>query len=278
MGGGLGQLAGMPQDPPLLPVVDLAVDSTFSPRHVEQFLAAGLIVFRNFLSGVELAGVQADPALTVDRLRSSERLVERRHEASGRLVPARVEGVLGLSSRARAVAAAPLLLSFVEACIGARFVISGDSVVIKAPGAGAAVPWHRDGAGPDEVASDLSLVAGIYLDAALPSNCVHAMPGSHLLSHDEAHRLLAWLSEADFDRGVGRRIITPPGSMVIHHLLVLHGSPETSGPQRRVIYLGFRSAASARRIHSTAYAERAAERLRRCIAEQRRPEFRRRNS
>jgi len=73
-------------------------------------------------------------------------------------------------------------------------------MVFKCAGGGASVPWHRD--------SNTSLVdetpifnVGIYLDHSDPTNCLWAIPGSHLWSDQRAETEVQCKNKSNrFDR------------------------------------------------------------------------------
>lgn len=139
----------------------------------------------------------------------------------------------------RIATANPLLLNAVHQVLGLGVLGVNDSMVVKMPGAGAAVPWHRDPSGNELIAefgdacSDFT--CDIYLDASTEENgALLALPGSHRGGWDDIEPL-------DFDQPDAVVLEAQPGDVLFHSLGVLHGSPtNSSGGLRRTFYVHFR--------------------------------------
>lgn len=133
----------------------------------------------------------------------------------------------------------PALLSIAEAIQGRDVIVPGGafSMVVKSPGYGAAVPWHRD---PAFCRTRHGINLGIYLDDATPQNgMLSVVPGSHKI---EGIDLQEMIEEYGFDLPGAIPVPTRAGDVVIHSENVLHGSRVVrSQSKRRVIYYGFRT-------------------------------------
>ncbi len=166
---------------------------------------------------------------------------------SGSNVLQRIEYVIEKSDACKNLLGHPFILESVEKLIGPDFIPTWDSMVIKMPDEGIAVPWHRD-AGTDCVGDAPIFNVDFYLDDADENTCVWVMPGSHLWSERQTAE---WLAERR-SHGVTRDDFIPegavpafmkPGDVLLHNILVLHGSPANEGGKlRRVIYYEFRAA------------------------------------
>lgn len=162
--------------------------------------------------------------------------------AGGERVFRRAEGMFDRDPIFGLVSAHPRLRSIVEAIIGERVIAANDSLVVKMPGAGAAVPWHRDPSGETLLAEtgDASddFTCDVYIDHSTQENgCVWALPGSHrreTLPAGDPDPL-------DFDVPGAIPLEAEPGDLLLHSTGVLHGSPKnTSASMRRTLYLHYR--------------------------------------
>jgi phytanoyl-CoA hydroxylase len=160
-------------------------------------------------------------------------------DPDGKRIWRRAEGMLGRGEGFRQAAAHPPLLELVRDVKGAGQVLPGnDSMVVKMPGAGAAVPWHRDPPGERALAEGrdaaLDFTCDIYLDPSTVDNgCLWALPGSHRGGSAPADLL-------DFSVPGAVPLEAQPGDVLLHCTGVLHGSPaNTSSGLRRTFYLHY---------------------------------------
>lgn len=115
---------------------------------------------------------------------------------------------------------------------------------------GAAVEWHQDAAFYPHSNDDV-LAVGLLLDDATPENgCLAVLPGSHrhpVYEHyDDAGRFVGCMRATDvarLDRGQGRLLALPAGSLHIHHYRLVHWSaPNTSSAERRLLINSYSAA------------------------------------
>lgn len=140
----------------------------------------------------------------------------------------------------RLATANPSLLNAVAQVLKKPFVPVHDTLVVKMPGAGAAVPWHRDPSGEDlirdvgDASSDFT--CDVYLDPSTVDNgCLWALPGSHRGEPAEVADVL------DFDVPGAVPLEAEPGDVVLHSTGLLHGSPRNTGAEtRRTFYVHYR--------------------------------------
>ncbi len=133
----------------------------------------------------------------------------------------------------------PEVLGIAESLAGPDLVPTYESLVVKAAGAGAAVPWHQDAVHPRR---HRLFNVDVYLDAALPGQgALRVVPGSQRARADAC----ALRDEHGWDVPGAVEVPMAPGDVLVHDDMVVHGSPPTAGsPLRRTVYLEFRPAAS----------------------------------
>ncbi len=159
-------------------------------------------------------------------------------DQAGNRIWRRAEGMWDRDPAFRRVTAHPGILGVVRSLLGPVIVPRHDSMVVKMPGAGSAVPWHRDPPGDYHIArgidGSIDPILDLYLDPSTVDNgAVWAIPGSHLGVPLEVDLL-------DFDRPDAVVLEAEPGDLVIHCSGVLHGSPaNTGGTLRRTFYLHY---------------------------------------
>jgi ectoine hydroxylase-related dioxygenase (phytanoyl-CoA dioxygenase family) len=132
----------------------------------------------------------------------------------------------------------PRLLSIGEAIFGPDFVPLGLNMVIKRPGYGVSIPWHRD---PSGFRLQPGINAGVYLDDATPENgMLSVVPGSH--RPESRFDLQEWIEQHGFTIPGAVPVPARAGDVVVHSENLLHGSRVSrGGSTRRVIYYCFRS-------------------------------------
>lgn len=159
--------------------------------------------------------------------------------SEGERVFRRAEGIWDRDPIFRIASANPLLVNAAHQVVGRPLVGANDSMVVKMPGAGAAVPWHRDPVGKELIAevgdASSDFTCDIYLDESTAANgALRAIPGSHRGGYDDLHPL-------DFDHPDAVVVEAQPGDVLFHSTGVLHGSPtNASGGMRRTFYVHFR--------------------------------------
>lgn len=131
----------------------------------------------------------------------------------------------------------PALLAIAEAIFGPDFVPMGLNYVVKRPGYGVSIPWHRD---PSGWRSRPGINAGIYLDDATPENgMLYVVPGSHKVATIDLQELI---EEHGFNIPGAMPVPAKAGDVVVHSEHLLHGSRVARAQSmRRVLYHCFRS-------------------------------------
>lgn len=222
-----------------------------SDEEAQFFHDNGYLIIRGVLQGEELHRVRA----AMDELTAYGTAEVRDHpdffygtgHKSGQPVLRRIEYVIDKRDEMKVLLGHPFILRSVEKLQGKDLIPTWDSMVLKLPGEGMIVPWHRD-AGTECVGDTPIFNVDFYLDEADEDTCVWIMPGSNKWSKEEID---AWLAEHreqdkfldDFRRSGAVPALMQPGDVIFHNILVLHGSPSnTSEKLRRVVYYEFRSA------------------------------------
>jgi ectoine hydroxylase-related dioxygenase (phytanoyl-CoA dioxygenase family) len=243
--------AAEPEDARNLPVADARGAAALSDAEAAAFRGAGALVVRGLLAPGELAALRAQTLPLVERA-AAERVRDidtqyKRHAASGREVPFRIEYVVDKLPACRALLGHPFVLRSVERLQGRDFVPTWDSMVFKLAGAGAAIDWHRD-AGTDQCDPGVPIFnVDVYLDGSDASNCLWALPGSNRWSDAEAERECARRNAGGFATDGALRLPLEPGDALLHDILLVHGSPPAASGLRRVLYYEFRPADVERR-------------------------------
>jgi ectoine hydroxylase-related dioxygenase (phytanoyl-CoA dioxygenase family) len=254
----------------IFPLVDATKQDCITDEQARFFLENGLLVIRNVLRGAELKAMQDETLPFVQRA-MRERVNDpdylyKKHELTGAEVPFRVEYVIDKTTAGKALLGHPFILRSVEKLQGRNFIPTWDSMVFKMEGAGASIPWHRDG-GMDfytrEHFGTPIFNVDFYLDGADLTNCLWGLPGSNLWDEPTAQAKIAELNEGvDGLKGSWVKEVSPstlqpvaplthygavpipmnPGDVIFHNILVLHGSPPCQSKLRRVVYYEFRPA------------------------------------
>jgi phytanoyl-CoA hydroxylase len=163
------------------------------------------------------------------------------HRRSSTMMPRAIDHIGHYSLTARALLGHPDLLSIVEAMQGSQFITTASPMVLKYPGKGAMMPWHRDALRPKDAPEGIpTFTADIYLDATTADTSVWIVPGSHRWSVDAAQAECSRRNdEHKFNVDDAVPIIVEPGDLLLHHTWLIHGSDDSSTNLRRVIYFQF---------------------------------------
>lgn len=212
-------------------------------EEIHAFDEAGYLILRDVLRGEELSRLRAAMARLTEYGRAEERQdPDYRYgpgHKTGRPVLQRIEYVIDKTDEGKALLANPFILRSVEKIMGKDLIPTWDSMVLKLPGEGIAVEWHRD-AGTECVGDRPIFNVDFYLDPADEDTCVWVIPGSHRWPQAEAD---AVIRQPGFRKDGMVPALMAPGDVMFHNILVLHGSPpNVSDKLRRVVYYEFRTA------------------------------------
>lgn len=132
----------------------------------------------------------------------------------------------------------PQVLAVAESLCGPSFVPTYESMVFKREGDGEKIPWHQDAVAPGGRYRIFNF--DLYLDPSLPgAGALRVIPGTHRRRQD-----ICALTEAHgWDHPDAVEVEMHPGDVLLHHVMVVHGSPQVTGRElRRTIYYEFRPA------------------------------------
>ncbi len=131
----------------------------------------------------------------------------------------------------------PQVLGVVESLSGPNFTPTYEAMVFKQAGDGAAVQWHQD---VIHARQYRIYNYGLYLDASRASGgALRVIPGTQAQRAD----ICRLAEEYGWNPPGVIQVELEPGDVLIHDVMVVHGSEEVSGnPLRRTIYYEFRAA------------------------------------
>ncbi|MFE6338479.1 phytanoyl-CoA dioxygenase family protein [Streptomyces sp. NPDC057806] len=131
----------------------------------------------------------------------------------------------------------PEVLGIAESLAGPNFVPTYESLVFKNEGDGAPVPWHQDAVHPRD---HRIFNVDVYLDASREGEgALRVVPGSQRRKADvcELTARHGW----DIPGAVTMEM--EPGDVLVHDVMLVHGSEPVQGNQlRRTLYYEFRAA------------------------------------
>lgn len=222
---------------------DARVQDRITEEQAQFFLDNGFLVIRNVLGEDELGLIQAEMAKLYEKGMASvlddPDFFYGKGVKSGQQKLRRIEYVIDKSDPMKALLGHPFILRSVERLQGANLIPTWDSMVLKAPDEGIIVPWHRDGARPEGCEDDRPIFnVDFYLDEADLTTCLWVIPGSNKWSVEQAHERC---SRPGFQTDDAIPVPMQPGDVILHDIMVLHGSPDGDrNPLRRTIYYEFR--------------------------------------
>jgi hypothetical protein len=131
----------------------------------------------------------------------------------------------------------PAVLGIAESLAGPNFVPTYESLVFKDTGDGAAIDWHQDAVHPR---THRIFNIDVYLDASRAGEgALRVAPGSHLAPVD----VCQLQEEYGWDAPGVVQVELEPGDVLVHDVMIVHGSEAVTGNRlRRTIYYEFRAA------------------------------------
>jgi ectoine hydroxylase-related dioxygenase (phytanoyl-CoA dioxygenase family) len=131
----------------------------------------------------------------------------------------------------------PELLGIAESLAGPDFVPTYESLVFKHAGDGAPIPWHQDALHPR---SRRITNIDVYLDDSIAGQgALRVLPGSQAQKVD----VCAVRDQYGWEPPGFVEVELEAGDVLLHDVMVVHGSPPTTGNAlRRTLYYEFRSA------------------------------------
>jgi len=214
-----------------------------SDEEAQFFLDNGYLALRGVLHGEEIRRLRAAmdelTAYGSEAVRDDPDFMYAPGHKTGQPVLRRIEYVIDKYEECRVLLGHPFILRSVEKLMGKDLFPTWDSMVLKMPGEGIIVPWHRD-AGTACVGDTPIFNVDFYLDEADLDTCLWVYPGSNHWSDKEAQKITR---QEGFSTEGAVPVPMQPGDVIFHNILLVHGSPANSSNKlRRVIYYEFRTA------------------------------------
>lgn len=131
----------------------------------------------------------------------------------------------------------PYVLGVAESMCGRNFVPTYESLVFKQEGDGAPVPWHQDAVHPRQYRI---FNYDLYLDdSRAGAGALRVIPGTNIQKHD----VCAIADQYGWDHPDAITVEVNAGDVLLHDVMVVHGSERTEGKAlRRTLYYEFRAA------------------------------------
>ncbi|MFF5175617.1 phytanoyl-CoA dioxygenase family protein [Micromonospora sp. NPDC000089] len=132
---------------------------------------------------------------------------------------------------------APALLGIAESLAGPAFVPTYESLVFKQEGDGAPIAWHQDAVHPRR---HRIFNIDVYLDhSRRDEGALRVVPGSQRRPAD----ICALTDAYGWDLPGAVAVELEPGDVLVHDVMLVHGSaPVTGNRLRRTLYYEFRAA------------------------------------
>jgi hypothetical protein len=131
----------------------------------------------------------------------------------------------------------PQVLAVAESLCGRNFVPTYESMVFKMKGDGEVIPWHQDAV---HARRYRVFNYDLYLDHSRSgAGALWVVPGSHRRKQDvcDVADKHGWRPPGAIE------VEMEPGDVLLHDVMVVHGSPRAVGAElRRTVYYEFRSA------------------------------------
>lgn len=131
----------------------------------------------------------------------------------------------------------PYVLAIAESMCGPDFVPTYESMVFKDEGDGAAIPWHQDAVHQRRYRI---FNLDVYLDhSRVGGGALRVIPGTQRQKQD----ICGLTDRHGWDAPDAIQVEMAPGDVLLHDVMVVHGSEHVQGNAlRRTIYYEFRAA------------------------------------
>jgi ectoine hydroxylase-related dioxygenase (phytanoyl-CoA dioxygenase family) len=217
----------------------LSTTFRLSPEQVAFFDDRGYLILRRWITGELLERLQEAGSRWIEEGLAGGRRDDYRY--AKREVGEVMFRVDYLHDKGRSASlellGAPQVLEVVRSLSGRNFVPTYEAMVFKNEGDGEAIRWHQDAVHPRR---HRIYNFDLYLDKSeAGAGALVVIPGSHSAKIDacELERMHGWSPPGAIE------VEMEPGDVLIHDVMVVHGSPRVVGKAlRRTIYYEFRPA------------------------------------
>ena len=140
------------------------------------------------------------------------------------------------------------VLDVVADLIGPNIRFDHAKLNCKPAGGGATIEWHQDWAFYPQTNDDMLAVSVMLDDCEADNGPLHVIPGSHrgpIWDHHHGGRFIGAIdpATAGFDASSALALTGPAGSLAVHHVRTVHGSPESRSERpRRLLNLNYAAA------------------------------------
>lgn len=218
-------------------------DAHLTDEEIAHFDTYGYVVLRNRIPAPLLARLQEAADVWIERGRTAG---ERGEDTTDYKFAERDSGpvmwrVDYVHNKGQEVSlellGSPAVLGIAESLAGPNLVPTYESLVFKDEGDGAAVAWHQDAVHPRNARI---FNVDVYLDhSRIGEGALRVAPGSHLRPVD----VCELTDEFGWDAPGVVQVEMSPGDVLVHDVMVVHGSEAVTGNRlRRTIYYEFRPA------------------------------------
>lgn len=219
-------------------------DYHLSAAQVHFFDEHGYLILRDWIPRDLLARLQAAGAAWIERgSRADARDPDQKDFIFARRETGRVMfRVNYLHNKGEAASlellGCPQVLAVAESLCGPNFVPTYESMVFKQAGDGAAIPWHQDAVHPHRHHRIFNL--DLYLDPShIGGGALRVVPRTQHHKQD----ICALTEQYGWEHPDAVHVEMEPGDVLLHDVMVVHGSEQVAGKAlRRTIYYEFRAA------------------------------------
>lgn len=150
------------------------------------------------------------------------------------------------------------LVAILKALIGPSIRLHHSKINLKTARYGAPLEWHQDWAFIPHTNPDL-VIASVMIDAVGHDNGpLMVLPGSHqrLMDHHDDGWFVGAIRPETLDTTQAVPIVGPPGTVTLHHPLLVHGSAlNRSARDRRLLFYEYAAADAWPLIYGVDYGE-----------------------
>lgn len=150
------------------------------------------------------------------------------------------------------------LVEILKALVGPSIRLHHSKVNLKTALYGAPLEWHQDWAFIPHSNQDMA-IASVMLDAVdLDNGPMLVIPGSHrrLLDHHDDGWFVGAIRPESLDIASAVPLVGPPGTVTLHHPLLVHGSAlNRSARNRRLLFYEYAAADAWPLIYGVEYGE-----------------------
>lgn len=150
------------------------------------------------------------------------------------------------------------LVAILQALIGPSIRLHHSKINLKTARYGAPLEWHQDWAFIPHTNPDLAIASVMIDEVDLDNGPLLVLPGSHrrLMDHHDGGWFVGAIKPEHLDASRATPIVGPPGTVTLHHPLLVHGSAlNRSARNRRLLFYEYAAADAWPLIYGVEYRE-----------------------